>query len=229
MSINETARERRQSNRADCCYQVELVRGDERVDASVINMGLGGIRFLATCTLQRGDCVELSESAMGLGPASVRVAWVRPEAPGRFEYGGIYHGPVDQLDPSWVKPALQRLGFEAPTRYERRRHQRANLAVDARLLRQDREIVCRLIDLGLGGALIQADEALPQGCVLKLEVQAPEALDGELLSGEPLAATLIYTRPDPDGGFRLGLAFEADRMTRAQARLVESYLQAMDH
>jgi hypothetical protein len=126
-----------------------------------------------------------------------------------------------------VKSALQRLGFEGAAIYERRRHLRTLLDMQCHIELDGHQHACRLLDLGLGGALIQTAIPVPlarEGSDLKLKVEIPGC--------EPLPARIVYLRNPQDdepseSARRYGLCFDKDSITRGQARLVEGYLQAM--
>jgi hypothetical protein len=229
-----SAQERRQTTRVECCYQVLAREGESRFTASVVNMGMGGIRLLSSRLFSQDDSLTLEQSATHSGPVTLRVVWSRPHpepsaAPDEPCYvtGAVYQGSVEQLENSWVKPALRRLGFEALSGRERRRHVRARAEVDARLWIGEplsmRGFRCQVIDLGLGGALIRIDESLSAqaGTAVSLEVAVGET--------ERLPARVIYERVAPGAEFPryYGLSFETDAVTRAQTRLVESLLQSM--
>jgi hypothetical protein len=211
--------ERRNTTRVDCCYQVECGHPQGSFRASVVNMGLGGMRLLCNQELQAEDCLSLRQADMG--SLSVRVVWCRARTSGdNFECGVVYSDSLEQLENSWVKGALRRLGFEAKSLYERRRTLRARTSVDADLSLAGKVYSCTILDLGLGGALVET--ARP---ILGIQDGAPVNLAVRIEGAEPLAAQIVYTR-HLDGGQQLGLCFDADRLTQAQARLVEGYLQA---
>ena len=221
-----SAQERRQTTRVECCYQVRGRHGEESFEASVVNMGMGGMRLLCAQELVSHDTLILEQASMHSGPVTVRVVWSRPqpepEAP--FVVGVVYHGSVEQLENSWVKPTLGRLGFDSLSGRERRRYIRAREEIRARLWSADESVACQLFDLGLGGALVQADRALP-------EVRPGERVFLEVSIGETerLPARVVYERTGPTQAATraYGLAFETDASTRAQTRLVESILQSM--
>ena len=227
-SIERIVADRRQATRIDCCYQVECRRASTEFSASVVNMGLGGMRFVSAQPLEPEDLITVRQPDGALAPLTVRVVWTRPHgAKLNFESGVVYLGPVQQLESSWVKSALQRLGFEGAAIYERRRHLRTLTDIAAHIELDGHKHACRLLDLGLGGALIQTGKPVPlacEGAEIKLFVEIPGC--------QPLLAQIVYLRNPQDeepgeSARRYGLCFEKDGVNKAHARLVEGYLQAM--
>ncbi|MBI3927441.1 MAG: PilZ domain-containing protein [Armatimonadetes bacterium] len=187
-------------------------------EASVINMGLGGLLLLSERLLPAGALLEIRQKDAQRGPVQVEVIWSRPRPESnRFECGGKYRGSSEQLERSWIKPALQRLGFEAPDMYERRRFRRVRLQLEARLRLGEVAHECLVLDLGLGGALVESRDSVraDEGQPVVLSI----AVDGE----PNLAGHLVYSVA---GSRRFGLCFAEDAANRREIRLVEGYLQA---
>lgn len=213
--------ERRQTIRVDCCYQISCSIQGEELGGSVSDMGLGGMRLLIPRRLPNGTIITLEQKDLGSGAVEARVIWTRQLRSGEVETGLAYEGPPARLEQSWIKPALQRLGFEIMPEQERRQHVRVNLSAAGHLNMHNRQIPCTVVDLGLGGALVEGPpplDGMQAGDTCMLTVQIPDC--------EPLAASLVYLN-EVDTGWRGGLRFEPDRLTRAQARLVEGYLSAL--
>lgn len=221
--IAAPAAERRNTTRVDCCYQVECTGPPGTFKASVTNMGLGGMRLLTEEELRPEDCLNIQQTDMGWGSLSVRVVWCRPRASGdNFEAGVVYRDGLQELENSWVKGALQRLGFETNSLYERRRTLRARTQVEAGLKVAGKMYTCTMLDLGLGGALVETAKS-----IAGIQEGASVSLEVHLQGAEPLAARIVYSRTMPNDAQQHGLCFAADRLTQAQARLVEGYLQAL--
>ncbi len=211
--------ERRQTIRVDCCYQVGCAIEGEEFPGTVSNMGLGGMRLLIPRRLPNGSELTLTQADLDAGSVNSKVIWTRELRGGEVETGLAYEGPPGRLQQSWVKPALQRLGFEVMPQHERRQHVRVNVKTTASLEAAGRKTPCTVVDLGLGGALVEGPiNGFQSGDACSLLVDIPEC--------EPLAARLVYVN-ELDAGYRCGLRFEPDRLTRAQARLVEGYLSAL--
>lgn len=213
--------ERRRTTRVDCCYQVECQVGADSFSASVVNMGLGGLRLLSDFRLQPSDSVKVRQATGGM--MTVEVIWSRPRVPhDGFEAGVVYRDDLQQMEDSWVKLALKRLGFESSSLFERRRSPRFALSVDCNLLLDGVPFPCLMADLGLGGALVETATPIPggdEGVGVGLEVQIAESL--------VLAARIVYSRALKQGKQQYGLCFDRDKLNQEQAKLVEGYLLAL--
>ena len=212
--------ERRQTTRIPCCYQVSCQLNGEAFPATVSDMGLGGMRLLLPRRLAAEARLVVEQSDLSeRGTVELTVVWTRQLRSGEVETGVAYEGPPERLEQSWIKPALQRLGFEA--RAERRQHVRVGLSAGGHLEFAGQQVPCTVVDLGLGGALIEGPQPPPslrEGESCQLVVDIPDC--------SPLAARVVYHQK-LENGWRCGLRFEPDRLTRSQARLVEGYLSAL--
>lgn len=221
--ISAPTAERRHTTRVECCYQVECQGSDGKFPASVINMGLGGMRLLMDHEVPPEAILSVQQTHQGWGALTVRVVWTRARTGGdNFECGVVYKDTLEQLEKSWVKSALQRLGFDSKALYERRRTLRAPTSTPGILNVASRDYSCTVADLGMGGALVELAQpivGLQEGARVTLSTQVEEV--------EPLKARLVYIRSLPEGSQQCGLCFDPDKLTQAQARLVEGYLQAL--
>lgn len=215
--------ERRVTTRVDCCYPVECELEGQRFPGSVTNMGLGGMRLLAERELSRDTTLQVHSKEPGWGSLAARVVWSRARAEGDdFESGLIYRDGLKELENSWVKAALQHLGFESSSLYERRRTLRANTSLQAQLAVAGRPYACVMRDLGLGGALVETPAQ-----ILGIQDRAAVTLEVNLPDKQVLFAHVVYSRLLPSGAQQHGLCFDPDRHNQAQARLVEGYLEAL--
>ena len=215
--------ERRVTTRIDCCYPVECELDGSRFSGSVTNMGLGGMRLLSDRELSRDTTFHIHSQEPGWGSLTVRVVWcrARPESDD-FETGLVYHDGLQELENSRVKAALQHLGFESGSLYERRRTLRAATSLQAQLTVAGRAYPCVMRDLGLGGALVETPSP-----ILGIQDRAAVNLEVNLPDKQVLFAHVIYSRLLPSGHQQHGLCFDPDRHNQAQARLVEGYLEAL--
>lgn len=212
--------ERRRTTRVDCCYQVHCGLESQKFDVSVINMGLGGMRIISEVRLLPEQLLQLSQPAGGFGQIGAEVVWSRPRVRGQdFEAGLVYRDDLLKMENSWVKAALQRLGFETSTLLERRRSPRFATSVGCQLYVKEQPSPCLMRDLGLGGALLRAEasiEGADEGTLVALEVGIG---DRQLLNGR-----IVYARALEGNAMQYGLCFDTDQWTQQQARLVEGYL-----
>jgi hypothetical protein len=211
---------RRQTTRVDCCYPVDCSFEQESFRASVINMGLGGLRLVSPKQLPLRQKLRLSQSTSNGGELQVEVVWsrAREESSDGFESGVIYRDHLDLLEKSWVKQALVHLGFEKNALYERRRHRRSPVSVQAKL----GDCKVAVLDLGLGGALVEAPSGTPfqEGQMLDLVVSVEPSL--------PLQVQVVYQRARGEH-HRYGLCFMPAQEVQERARLIEGYLAALTH
>lgn len=215
--------ERRVTTRVDCCYPVECEQGAERFRGTVTNMGLGGMRLLSERELETDASLQVHSHEPGWGGLAARVVWSRPRTHGDdFETGLIYRAGLEDLDNSWVKAALQHLGFESRSLYERRRTLRANTSLQARLGLAGQQYACVMRDLGLGGALVETPAQ-----IIGIQDRSAVTLEVNLPDQQILFARTVYSRLLPSGHQQHGLCFDPDRHNQAQARLVEGYLEAL--
>ena len=80
----------------------------------------------------------------------------------------------------------------------------------------------RVVDLGLGGAGIEASDAAAAGTAVELVIETPHLWDPLTLSG-----TIVWSRrlPDPEGGFAaIGVRFE--HSTGSTVRTLTELLEA---
>lgn len=221
--LSAPAVERRHTTRVECCYQVECQAGDRKFAASVINMGLGGMRLLMDQEIAPEEILRVQQTHQGWGALTVRVVWTRLRTGGdNFECGVVYKDTLEQLEQSWVKGALKRLGFDSKALYERRRTLRAPISTPGILNVATKDYACTVADLGMGGALVELTQpvvGMQEGARVTLSTQVDEV--------EPLKARVVYIRSLPEGSQQCGLCFDPDKLTQSQARLVEGYLQAL--
>jgi hypothetical protein len=215
--------ERRVTTRVDCCYPVDCELAGQRFAGTVTNMGLGGMRLLSERELEREGSLMIFSHEPGWGPVAARVVWSRERnGSDDFETGLIYRDGLQELDSSWVKAALQHLGFESASLYERRRTLRAATSLQAQLAVAGKPYPCIMRDLGLGGALVETPSA-----ILGIQDRAAVTLEVNLPDKQILFAHVVYSRLLPSGHQQHGLSFDPDRHNQAQARLVEGYLEAL--
>lgn len=212
--------ERRQTTRVECCYQVECSHASGNWQASVVDMGLGGLRLRSLRVPEVGEQLVLQQSDHSFGDIQVEVVWTRLLADAQREFGVVYRCDVESMERSWVKDALRRLGFETAALYERRRHVRRHTTASATLEGPPGlSAAATILDLGLGGALIET--ALEISAGNEFQLRSP-------LLENSLHCRVIYCRQAGSNRYRCGLSFEPGSENRLQARLLEGYLGALD-
>ena len=212
--------ERRQTTRIECCYQVLCSHPVDSWEASVVDMGLGGLRLRSARAAETGDRLVLRQTDNAFGDIQVEVVWARQVEDSQREFGVVYRCDVESMERSWAKDALRRLGFEKSALYERRRHVRRQTTASATLqINPSQSAEATILDLGLGGALVETGLETSPGA--EMQMRSP-LLDGSLL------CRVVYCRLTGSGRYRCGLSFEPGSANRLQARLLEGYLGALD-
>lgn len=151
--------------RCYCPVEVATERG-ELARGTVTDIGVGGLRLRcqaplvphATVTLAYSQAESLAETR----PLQCRVLWVQN---GRRHC--VAGARFEETPRSWAAALLDELGFDEQGTYRRRRAVQPHAAIPGRVSR-GREIVmaeARVVNLGLGGALLEGEEALDPGPV----------------------------------------------------------------
>ena len=124
-----------------------------------------------------------------------------------------------ELVNSWVSQLLTAVGFNEEAVYQRRTAIRAAADLTVALRGEgDAMLAGRLLDLGVGGALVQVAQEIPLGARYALVVGPLKNLDTMRLDGE----VVRVDSPEPGDRFNLGLRFLSP--SGAQVRLLGSYV-----
>ncbi len=208
-----TLHQKRRLTRIVCRYPVTCHWEQHAVNASVVDMGLGGLRLSLSEPAAAGVSmlVQLDPPLVGAFPVRGRVQWSEGQ-----EAGLVYLDQPGNLERSWVQRVLKLIGFDEQAIFERRLHVRVASSLPARLGADE----ARLLNLGVRGALVQSAEARAVG-------QSLQATIGPLGPLPPLtlAAEVVRCRPAEDGRFNLGLVFLEP--VGEPARQLESYVLAL--
>ncbi len=203
-----TPEERRRLIRVKCDYDVSCIIGSRNFPAKVVDMGLNGLRLEIPSRLKKGSTVYIHHpkpsNRFSNEHVMCTVKWCRKQArSSQLEAGLQYADTPGNMRRSWVKFLLKELGFEERAIYSRRKAIRAPSALEARCRLESGEFVAgKVINLGIGGALFESQEAYGPGQAVRLEIDPPKRF-------RPLAveAMVITTVKQPDGGFHLSLRF----------------------
>jgi hypothetical protein len=208
-----TLHQKRRLTRIVCRYPVTCHWEQHAVNASVVDMGLGGLRLSLSEPPPAGASmlVQLDPPLVGAFPVRGRVQWSEGQ-----EAGMAYLDQPGNLERSWVQRVLKLIGFDEQAIFERRLHVRVASSLPARLDTAE----ARLLNLGVRGALVQSAQAREVG-------QGLEATIGPLGPLPPLtlSAEVVRCRPTEDGRFNLGLVFLEP--VGEPARQLESYVLAL--
>lgn len=170
------ADERRRLIRLRCDYQVQCVVDKEQFAARVIDMGLNGMRLRLEPKLKPGSTIFVYHPSRADKVENeyvlCLVRWCRKTHKGDdMEAGLQYADTPGNMRRSWVKFLLKELGFDERAIYTRRKSIRADAHLPAQLYAEDgREMQVTLLNLGAGGALIQAAQGWGDHTRVRLRV-----------------------------------------------------------
>jgi hypothetical protein len=216
-----TLEERRRMARIQCNFPVRLSMGHHHVPARVTNLGVEGMRLRAKHGFPKGSPVTVvyqhQSSYEELSSVHGMVAWNRRDPRTGERLMGIRY---EYTQRNWVDFVLGLLGLNDDTVFQRRKFVRAEgmlpgkLSVPGRIPPQR----CWVLNLGLGGALVDSPTMVGPGRTLKLELGPLKPL-----KPLPLMATVREAREADSGqSFHLGVEFtdlDAAR-TRSLGRFV---------
>jgi PilZ domain len=191
--------ERRQSLRLKCRYAVYALEGKKIHEIMVADIGPRGLRFNTVKKFRAGQKLELiyrgvpgeqltrlplrtlqkSESKL-----PCKVLWCQKETDA-YQVGLCFE--AEDLNKTWVKPVLDKMGLGREAFTERRRQTRARACINADLRVEEESLTGLLTNIGLGGALFQSDKHLDAGQGVSLTVRSHPKLpvlrvDGDLIS-----------------------------------------------
>lgn len=206
--------ERRHKLRVRCYVKVRLDSGAEGV---VSDMSMDGLQLRSNTELLNGQEFDLLyQEGEGLGRVRCRAVWVRP---GRDVWvaGIVYVESVESMRESWVKHVLEQLGFDESKTFQKREFIRVEASIPCRLLSHGRG-KGRIVNLGIGGALVEFAEPFAEEEVLELEMCL-----WRILPVLKLESRVRQVRQDPETGAYLhGVLFEAP--TAADVKLLGNYV-----
>lgn len=218
--------ERRKLVRMRCSYEVKGQVADKKFKATVVDIGLQGLKLRTGHLLKVGDKVILSPPAQGLGntasPVEGKVAWVKITGRGFARYLGIsFTTKKEDMGQSWVKLLLKELGFKPSTIFTNRRFIRADCFLDAtyHVNQIGRAVTGRVYNLGVGGMLLESNYDLPMGEATEMEFSPPEGLPTLRLLAYPL-------KSKKEGTVRL-IGLEFRDLTDRQLDLLGKYLKQL--
>lgn len=196
-------RERRKLVRLRCSYDVKAGLGDKKFKATIVDIGLQGLKLRTAQPLKVGEKVTLAPpnpvTGAAAGPVEAKVVWIKMPDRNFLTYAGlIFTADKETMARSWIKAFLKELGFTPKTIYSQRRFIRADCFLEAsyRLAGEEREQTGRVYNLGVGGMLLESPQELTMGTPLELRLGPLEELPALELAG-----TLVQVRKE--GAMRL--------------------------
>ena len=216
--------ERRKAVRRPCKdLDVEVVAGRNQFDATVADIGAGGL--LLSCSPQVAVKVKATltlthpDPAGGSAPViQVKVAWTRVrEADSTLLIGASYSDPK-VMGSSWVKAEMESVGFRGHNLREQRKVVRAKKELPATLMLSGGEIPCNVKNIGLGGLLVQLEKPLRAGAKTTIRVADHPSLTGSTYTG----SVRHLQHPFPSSPFFHGLSFES--LTAEQEQALKDFI-----
>lgn len=188
-------RERRKLVRLRCSYEVRVVHKGKKFKATIVDVGVQGLKLRTGQRLAVGDKVELAPPGPIQGtvgnPVEGKVVWTKAPGKGYSQYAGVlFVTKKEEMGQSWIKLFLRELGFTPKSIFTHRRFVRADCFLDARYKPPEasREIIGRVYNLGVGGMLLESPYDLPMKEPVVMEFLPPEGLKPMRLTGYPIKA-----------------------------------------
>lgn len=203
-----TPEERRRLIRVKCNYDVSCIVGNKTFPATVLDMGLNGLRMEVPERLRKGATVYVHHpkpsNRFDNEHVMCNVKWCRNKKTGDgLEVGVQYADTPGNMRRSWVKFLLKELGFDERAIYTRRKSVRAPSHLKGSMTNGDGErSEGTVLNLGVGGALFTAENAFPPGSAVRLKVGPYRRM-----SPLELDATIISTRKQRDNGYFVSVRF----------------------
>lgn len=186
--------DRRISNRLDCSYQVHYLTDDNKHgQGELLDISRRGLRLRTDRQLAKGRTIALKspkslENEKVFPPVMARIVWACRETGGKF-LAGLLLPTANINDETWVEELLTRLGYADDG--QRRRHVRAEANLEGVWhLVGGAEAEVLVLNLGLGGALIRAEDCYEKDSAFTLQLgpigDLPEVeLQGTVIKNAP--------------------------------------------
>ncbi|MBT9584030.1 PilZ domain-containing protein [bacterium] len=225
-SADGSFRERRKLTRMRCSYEVKGTLGEKKFKATVVDIGVQGLKMRTGEKLKIGDKVRLAPPTEGVGntaaPVEGKVLWIKTTDKTFSRHAGlIFTTENDDMGQSWVKLLLKELGLKPKNILTRRRFIRADCFLDAKYTAKQvgREVTGRVYNLGVGGMLLESNYELPEDEGIEIEFVPPEGLPILRVLAWPVSIT-------KDGTVRL-IGLEFRDQTARQVDLLRQYLKLL--
>ena len=182
--------DRRRIVRLRCHYDVKAETNGKKFDATIVDMGLKGLRLRCFQALKVGSLVKVATPVPIVGAEAeevvCEVVWNKQPERNFVTFAGMVYKSDDKtMGRSWVKYFLKELGFSQELIYSKRRHVRAECFMEGKLvLRDGTPHKVRLYNLGVGGALVELGQALELQQTVELQVGPYEELPPFVASGK---------------------------------------------
>ncbi len=219
-------RERRKLVRLRCAYEVKGTVGEKKFKATIVDIGVEGLKLRTGQHLKIGEKVVLAPPGQGVSvqalPVEGKVVWIKTTEKSYARHAGlVFTTKKEDRAKTWVSMFLKELGFNAKMVYTKRRFIRADCFLDARYHAKQvgRDVTGRVYNLGIGGMLLETNYDLTPGEPIEMEFIPPEGLPVLRVLGYPIQVKR-------DGAIRLcGLEFRD--LTQRQLDVLGQYLKML--
>lgn len=217
--------DRRRVIRLRCRYSVYCIEGEKVNKATVIDMGLQGLRLETPEKYKTGSKVSLVYRGAAGQRAEVSMSEITKDVAAAYEKGVLcdvswcdkdryskviqtgvtYSDTPRRMSKSWVKTILKEIGFDEETIFQRRKIIRVTSAIPCRVEYGKKSIPGRAVNLGAGGALVQTNEGVNEETLVKINIGPYKSHKQLRLSG------MVRTRrfDVPTNTHLQGIRFEA--------------------
>lgn len=218
--------ERRKAVRRACDVQVEGSCGRQRFSLTIVDLSAAGLLF--SCSTQ----VKLKPKARVrvTNPESLTdhtadlidctVVWRRTREADQVQFVGAEFSEPKALGSTWVKGEMEDIGFRGHNLREQRKLCRVAYQAAGTVHLPGGQTACKVLNIGLGGVLIEVQKPLRAGAAVVVELP-----DTAALPGSSYKATVRHLQhADPSSPFCHGLAFQglsAEQEQNLKALMVE--------
>jgi hypothetical protein len=212
--------ERRESMRLRCQMSALLQTEGAMHFIKVVDVTITGLCLEMEKALKTDQVFSLSRDEFGQ-PLQAQVLWCKPLRNGKgFRLGARYLDEDQRLRDSWLKPALRQAGFKAELPGEKRQLVRVpgRVACQIKGLTGEAYTDGEMLDLSLGGALVESPLEFPQNLSIEFETSPV----GGLPPLKGIAKIASCQEIAGERKWRSGLRF-----TESKADVVRQYMKSM--
>ena len=139
---------------------------------TVVNLSVLGMRIECSSRLRKNSLVTVQGRDHSGKSIFARVVWCQSRG-SQYQGGLMFVGTRDDIDQSWIRVALDKLGAQNRTK-EKRTHVRVSTQGIATLTRPSGERLCKgtVRNIGLGGALFSSDVGVAIGTPVSLQLES---------------------------------------------------------
>ena len=216
--------DRRGTLRIPCRLEARLRTSGEEVEADVVDIGLRGLCLLIKGKVRKGSVVDLLPRQSEEQPVKCKIQWKKKHSDG-FLSGVSFQDDKESLSRSWLFEEVKAIGLEAVETEQRRSGVRVICNTPAQLKHGNERREVSMVDVGLGGALIESDgETLKSGDKVRLEFGPLEELPRVAVNCEVVTT---YKREPPRYGLRIDTFFDGG-VTDIEQYLTHFFTPATD-